>query len=150
MTDDGDPEQQLKKLMVVRRSIIRESNTKTDLFQNVAARVHTWNVAFHTGWKYVRRIEADSAGGTAPGVGTWSGEAWPATETYVGPDARAQFVDYKADHRTPTVVGVGGGNYMPAAGSVFLNVIPANDEACAVDLYGNARNGAVGAIERAA
>lgn len=152
MTDDGDPDQQLKKLFVFRRTIFYEVNTKHDLFSTVnALKRHAWNHAHRVGWKYVRIMCSDSAGGTAPGNGSWSGEAWPSTMAYVGPDARAQFVDYKANHKAPaSVTGTGGGNYMPAAGSVFLGIIPSNDEACPIDLRGNARNGAVGALERVA
>jgi hypothetical protein len=151
MADDGDPEQQLKKLMMFRRSILREANTKTELFPPAnGARIHTWNVAHRVGWEYVLFIEADSGGATAPGNGNWIGEAWPSTLLFVGPDARSQFENYQASHRAPAVSGAGGGNYTPAAGSVFLNRIPANDEACPIDLIGTPRNGSVGALERAA
>lgn len=150
MTDSGDPEEQLKKMMIFRRSALFEINTKTDLHQSVGARIHTWNVAHRVGWEFVRVLQAASDGSTAPGSGAWMGEAWPSSIAYIGPDARAQFTDWRANHRAPAVTGAGGGNYMPVAGSVLLGVIPANDEACPIDLVGNPRNGAVGALERAA
>jgi hypothetical protein len=157
MVDNGDPEQQLKKLLIFRRSILGALNTKVDTFQNNGARIHTWNVAYRVGWEFIRLTQADSTislpsnpGKSEPGAGHWIGEAWPSTMIFVGPDARAQFENYQANHQNPAVVGVGGGDYTPAAGSVFLGVIPADDEACPIDLVGNQRSGAVGALERAA
>lgn len=148
MTDDGDPEQQLKEWLLLRRSIVHEVDLKGDLFQGNGARIHTMNVLHWVGSKYVDILRPASGGNTAPGNGSWMGEAWPNTFRYLGPDARSQFVSYAAAFTSAGVNGVGNGDYTPAAGSQFLNRIPAGEEACPFDIIGTPRRGAVGAFER--
>jgi hypothetical protein len=154
MDDGGVAYLQLKKLFRLTNGYLWEFNHKDDAFQGVAARIHTWNIGHHVGFKNNNYLKASTNGATAPSRTGWLGEAFGLGEAYLAGYLTTTtwqsgiFTDYQAGQ-----VGTGGGNYQPPSGTT-LNRVAANDLACPYDLMGTTRyadgTSAVGPIERAA
>jgi hypothetical protein len=143
------PTQQRKKLYSLTYSSIWEWNNKVDQFQTNGLAIHTWNVSYHVGFAGNAYLKASSDASSAPSRVAWFGRCLGPGEFFLGAYLTGVVVDYQAANNPS--VGTGGGNYMPASGSLLLGKTTPATRNTPVDLYNtpwNPAGGALGPIER--
>lgn len=138
---------QKKKLYTLRNSVIWEWNIKVDTFATNGANIHTWNIAYKTGYNNNVYLRGDNNGITVPNRTAWLGRVFGPSEFVHGSWLSGVVNNYQAGAPGTS----GGGDYTPAAGSPLLNKTTIAQRVSPFDLYGlawNPNGGALGPIER--